>query len=292
MKVQLSLLDEYANTYSFLKELGYSRQFLKKFSITKLQEQRILKQSSISLPLDLLNHLLINPSYRGPEINVLDEEADWICLSKPSHVHCHPLCYSDKNNVLSFLRQKGIYKPLLVNTIHYDRGLLYRLDFETSGVLCLCKKESLYKKIRQNWNQIEKKKRYLAIVQGKLSNSQTFSHLLSTTGKRVKVKVSELSNAHIKVFPLKYNELHDLTLIEVELKEGLRHQIRAQLAFSGLPILGDTLYGAKAEERLFLHSYFYEFTLARGVCFRARDISPSLFGKFFDLNRDLKMLRD
>ena len=49
--------------------------------------------------------------------------------------------------------------------------------------------------------------------------------------------------------------------MEVELKSGLRHQIRAQLAFLGHPLRGDLFYGGKVGKRLYLHAHFYQLEL-------------------------------
>ena len=80
-------------------------------------------------------------------------------MDKPANLFVHPLVYDEKNNCLSFLRT---YKPayLGVNSKNYDRGLLYRLDFETSGVLVYVKNEIAYQYLRENFKTIAKKKTY------------------------------------------------------------------------------------------------------------------------------------
>ena len=45
-----------------------------------------------------------------------------------------------------------------------------------------------------------------------------------------------------------------LIFVQAKLWTGRTHQIRVHLAQSGLPILGDTLYGGRAAERIFLHA--------------------------------------
>jgi len=52
----------------------------------------------------------------------------------------------------------------------------------------------------------------------------------------------------------------DALEIGAALELGFRHQLRAQLAWIGLPILGDPLYGGRSAARLFL--------CARRLCFR------------------------
>ena len=47
--------------------------------------------------------------------------------------------------------------------------------------------------------------------------------------------------------------------IRVALARGFRHQIRAQLAWIGLPIMGDPLYGGAEDDRLRLYAVALSF---------------------------------
>ena len=78
---------------------------------------------------------MIYPDYEGPDIEVLFENDDVIILNKPPNIHSHPLKYSEQDNCLSFLRQQLKNNKMDVNKKSYDKGLLYRLDYVTSGVL-------------------------------------------------------------------------------------------------------------------------------------------------------------
>ena len=53
-------------------------------------------------------------------------------------------------------------------------------------------------------------------------------------------------------------KLKGVFLIEAELKTGRTHQIRVHLSQKGLPILGDELYGGRADKRIFLHALLLE----------------------------------
>ena len=69
----------------------------------------------------------------------------------------------------------------------------------------------------------------------------------------------------------------------VNLETGLRHQIRAQLADNGHPILGDELYGGPKCDRLYLHCYRYQFQLG-GINYEFIDSDLGSFSLFFNLN--------
>ncbi len=207
----------------------------------------------------------INPEYEGPPINFLYEDENFLVMDKPSNIFVHPLVYDEKNNCLSYLRN---LKPALlkINKANYDRGLLFRLDFETSGVLVYVKNESAYLHLRENFKMIAKKKKYLCIVEGECRLSGEFVHYFSSKdikGKKVTVSQSELieDKGELSLKPLTYDSQSNTTLMEVELKTGLRHQIRAQLSFLGFPLRGDEFYGGKKANRLYLHAMTYELEL-------------------------------
>jgi 23S rRNA pseudouridine1911/1915/1917 synthase len=271
--------------------LGCSGQLLKKhFSSRDLGRPQKTKEV-VRLPLGLVNHLQINPTYEGPESRIIHETADYIALHKPPGIHSHPLCYEDQNTLLNYLAQIGKWDPLKVNALSYDRGLLYRLDFETSGILILAKNEDFFIQFRSNFQQEMKGKFYWAIVEGDFSKVGKWTHYFKATGQKGS-KQGVSSGPHPEAVPgvlrvekILYQDGKSLLLID--LKSGLRHQIRAQLAALGFPLLGDELYGGSKAARLFLHAFRYEWK--QGAL---EDNAPELFGSFFNLDRALQVGHD
>ena len=86
------------------------------------------------------------------------------------------------------------------------------------------------------------------------------SHKISTTGKKIR-EDSNGKEVYLKVLNKKYLMEDNMSLLEIELHEGARHQIRVQLSLSGYPIIGDTLYGGIPHDRFGLHCFRYETTL-------------------------------
>ncbi|WPU64421.1 RluA family pseudouridine synthase [Peredibacter starrii] len=289
--VELSwLYDDSSLKDALKKTLGASGQQIKRHFSSKEQDRPVKARSTSRLPLDFVNHMKINPVYVGPEVKIISETKDYIVLHKPPGVHCHPLCYTDKDTLLNFLVQEGKWEAVEVNRENYDRGLLYRLDHETSGVMVLAKTESFLKQIREHFSTAMKRKFYWAIVEGDFNKEGLWTHHFRASGvKGQKQKVSdeehELSQpATLAVLKVSMNQ--GTSLLLVNLKTGLRHQIRAQLAHLGFPILGDELYGGRKAERLFLHALRYEFTDT------VEDTTAELFNVFFDLNGSLQMSHD
>ncbi len=274
-----------------LKELlGSSGQLIKKFFSSKEQSSPVRARDVVRLPLALVNHMEINPCFEGPTVKVLAETEDYLVLHKPPFLHCHPLSYSDKDTLLNFLVVENRWAPLLVNRENYDRGLLFRLDYETSGVVVLAKTIAFQRTIRGQFETAMKRKFYWAIVEGDFAQEGHWTHYLRPTGQKgLKQRVSDApggEGVEGTLSVLKVSSRQGKSLVLVKLKTGLRHQIRAQLAHLGFPILGDELYGGSQAERLFLHALRYEFSQT------AEDADAELFGVFFDLNSALQVSHD
>jgi 23S rRNA pseudouridine1911/1915/1917 synthase len=259
---QYCLLEPIDSVEEFLKStFNASSSKIKKHFTKSFLNRGFREKSILDLPLNFINEGMINPVYVGEPLEIIHEDENFLVFNKWPNQFIHPLSYDESDNCLSYLRQT---RPelLRVNEGNYDRGLLYRLDYETSGVMIYVKKDDLYKELRENFSTAAIEKKYLCIVSGDCRLTGAFKHSFSATqekGKRIRVS-SDLSRdqvGELSLRPLEYNKEKDQTLMEVILKSGLRHQIRAQLAFLGFPLLGDEFYGGKLSERLYLHAFGY-----------------------------------
>jgi 23S rRNA pseudouridine1911/1915/1917 synthase len=276
----ISLLGSPLSLNKFLQDvLGVSRHYSKKFFSPQKFKHIVQVGEELSIPLDLLNRHHINPEYEGPLPNILEENSDWLVLEKPANVHCHPLSYSEKNNCLSFLRAKKntFWPSLQVNWPAHERGLLYRLDYGTSGVLIYIKNPKLYAQIRAHFPQMCKEKIYYAVVPGEFKKTGHWRHYFIPSGpKGGKMKVLDHSPpgdhgqwGELSVQLEQHFKDRNQSLVKICLQTGLRHQVRAQLAFLGSPILGDHLYGGPTSGRIYLHAGCYAFELL-GKTYRYR----------------------
>ncbi len=284
------LHDEKSTKEALQATLNCSGQLIKKHFNSKEQTRPIRARDQIRLPLDFVNHMRINPVFEGPSPLILKETSNYLALPKPACIHCHPLVYSDRDTLLNFLTQIQHWPALNINQNQYDRGLLYRLDFETSGVILLAKNEEFLSKMRMGFSTLMKRKFYWAIVDGNFNREGEWTHYFRASGEKgSKQLVSDSANRDSQEGILsvkKVMESQGKSLVLINLKHGLRHQIRAQLSHLGFPLLGDVLYGGKKNERLFLHALRYEWSEA------LEDHHADLFHLFFDLDRGLEMSHD
>ena len=126
-------------------------------------------------------------------------------------------------------------------------GLVHRLDRNVSGVVLFARTSKAASRLSKQFREGTPKKHYRAIVLGKLKEEHTtlVHYLRKEKSLRATVFPKETSTA--KRSELSYeviNSLENKSLLEVSLSTGRFHQIRAQMAFIGHPIIGDVKYGA------------------------------------------------
>ncbi|MBP5296205.1 MAG: hypothetical protein J6Y94_02605 [Bacteriovoracaceae bacterium] len=258
----------YPSLQKALQDLGISRQHTKRFLSAAQLHQPVAAHQAWALTEDVLHPQEINPFYQGPPIEILAEDELILALAKPPGIACHPLTYQEQNNCLSFLRQQGKAEVLAVAPEKAERGLLYRLDTLTSGILLAAKTAAVYRLARAAL----KNKIYQALVAGKFPAHLTGPHhqyFVASAVKGKKVKILPAANGQgrwgdLSIKLLQYNAAEDYSRLEIQLKTGLRHQIRASLAALGLPIIGDTFYGGRSAPRAYLHATTYEVQLPGG----------------------------
>ncbi|GGE08268.1 RluA family pseudouridine synthase [Psychroflexus salis] len=199
------------------------------------------------------NPLLQNPA-EGKQLAILFEDAYLVAIHKPAEF----LSVPGKNLVDSVLtRAKKLFPnasgPLLV----------HRLDMSTSGILLIAKSEKIHKKLQALFIQRKVRKRYVALLNGVLKEKS------GTINLPLRV---DLDNRPHQLVCYDYGKpaITQWKRIEVKNKQtrvhffpisGRTHQLRVHAAHQlglNLPIVGDDLYGNKAE-RLYLHAEEIQF---------------------------------
>ncbi|MBI4411330.1 MAG: RluA family pseudouridine synthase [Deltaproteobacteria bacterium] len=141
-----------------------------------------------------------------------------------------------------------------------EPGMVQRLDTFTSGLMVAAKTAESFKNLKKQFRTRKILKEYLALVEGVVKESGEICHPIGTDPKNIrKVGVyEEKRGMGVQEAITQYRPEQSFphrTLLRVRIITGVRHQIRAHLAFLGHPVVGDTLYGSKTEaSRLCLHA--------------------------------------
>jgi 23S rRNA pseudouridine1911/1915/1917 synthase len=126
-------------------------------------------------------------------------------------------------------------------------GVTHRLDRPTSGIVIFARTSKALARLNKMFAEKETQKSYWAIVKNRPEKEKdTLVHWLQRNTKQNKSyalpkEVKGSKRGELDYYLLK--ELKQYYLLEINLKTGRHHQIRAQLAAIGCPIKGDLKYG-------------------------------------------------
>ncbi len=187
------------------------------------------------------------------------------------------------NRIKHYLYEKGEYCP--VQEQSFAPALCNRIDRNTGGLVIAAKNAESLRVMNEKLRQREVRKLYLCLTQGvPREASATLVHYLEKDGGQNKVFLSKKNGPGKKKIITHYRVLRTdgkHALLEVELETGRSHQIRAQMADIGCPLVGDKKYGATETARYHaLYSY--------KLCFAFQDdagVLNALNGRAFCVNR-------
>ncbi len=195
---------------------------------------------------------------------ILYEDNHIIVANKPAGINTQPDPKKSAESLEDILKKyiKKKYKKSGNVFLH----AVHRIDREVSGAVIFAKTSKALSRLNSLMRKQKIIKIYHAFVEGiigKVNNEATLKHYIKHD--RLKARVSDMSKKDFKEALLQYKVLKTCkyySLIEISLTTGRYHQIRAQLAFLGFPIVGDKKYGAKTNfthNGIALHSRYIEF---------------------------------
>ena len=227
-----------------------------------------------------------------PQLDLVYEDENLLLVNKRPGLVVHP-DESERVNTLithiqAYLYQKKEWSPYWENA--FAPALCNRIDRNTGGIVIAAKNAETLRILNQKIRDRELSKFYLAIIHGKMNPPQgrLEGFLLKDEAKK-QVKVFDRPIPGGKTAQTLYRTLQTkggLSLVECELLTGRTHQIRAQFAAAGHPLLGDGKYGREKDNKRYgrsfqaLYSYklSFDFTTDGGIL-------EYLKGKTFQVER-------
>ena len=214
-------------------------------------------------------------------LNIIYEDKYLFALNKPACMHSVGLTGRGNSPSVAELILKSNPSAKKISKNPLDGGLANRLDFETSGVLIAAKNKIVWNALNDLFKKNKIYKSYYAILEGKAPVSVKIENYLGSEyrrSKKVKNYKTSLSakgralKAVSKFKLIKYMRIEDISLVEIQIVTGRRHQIRAHAKYIGHPLVGDRLYGSKidlpaalvnknkAKPAFLLHCHQYKFS--------------------------------
>ena len=205
----------------------------------------------------------------APKLNIVYEDENILLVDKRPGLAVHPHDGAEYGRTLidhiqAYLYQKREWSPRGENA--FTPALCNRIDRNTGGIVIAAKTAEALRVMNQKIKDREMDKRYLAIVEGTPKPQRgSLKGYLFKDAKKNRVYVSNTPQPGAKTCQTNYITLASrkgLSLVECELITGRTHQIRAQFAYAGHPLLGDGKYGKldKRFDRNYQALYSYKLT--------------------------------
>lgn len=206
-----------------------------------------------------------------PRLDIVYEDENILLADKKPGVLCHSAGVWDYNtliaNIQAYLAQKGEWRPREENS--FAPALCNRIDRNTGGIVIAAKNAEALRVINEKIKAREIEKYYLCAVNGhpKPTSGRLENYIFKDAAKN-RVYVREHPEKGAKTAVTEYRTVcatGRLSLVECRLLTGRTHQIRAQMAHAGWPLLGDGKYGSERFNRDFdekgqaLYSYRLRF---------------------------------
>ena len=212
-----------------------------------------------------------------PHLDIVYEDENLMLLNKRPGLLCHADEHEKVSTLIThiqaYLYQKKEWNPRDEHS--FTPALCNRIDRNTGGIVMAAKNAETLRILNQKIRDREIAKFYLAIVHGRMKPSQgKLEGFLLKDEDRAQVKVFSRPVPGGKSAATLYKTLRTaggLSLVECELLTGRTHQIRAQFAAAGHPLLGDGKYGSERDNRRYgrhgqaLYSYRLSFHFTTGA---------------------------
>lgn len=198
---------------------------------------------------------LLADSHRETKLDILYEDDYLLVINKPEGM----LSVPGKGDVDSVYQRLSILYPEATGPI-----IVHRLDMATSGLLLAAKTKEAHQNLQAQFKNRTIQKRYIALLEGEVPQDEGEIRLplcpdpLDRPQQIVSEEFGKPAFTRYRVL----ERTSGKTLIAFYPQTGRTHQLRVHAAHPlGLhcPILGDELYGRKAE-RLYLHAEYLAFT--------------------------------
>ena len=210
----------------------------------------------------------------APKLNIVYEDENILLVDKRPGLAVHPHDGAEYGKTLidhiqAYLYAKREWRPREENA--FTPALCNRIDRNTGGIVIAAKNAEALRILNQKIKDREIDKRYLAIVEGtpKPKEGVLRGYLFKDAVKN-RVYVTDTPQSGSKSCETHYRVLQSrngLSLVECELITGRTHQIRAQFAHAGHPLLGDGKYGkldkryARSYQALYSYQLTFRFTM-------------------------------
>ena len=240
-----------------------------------IKDGKILVNNTVKKPSYTLNEddeitiadLVTEPIKINPEnipLDIVYEDDNMLVVNKPSGMLTHPTNQEISGTLVNALLYKFGDNLSDLNG-EFRRGIVHRLDRNTSGLLMIAKNNKTHQFLAEQIKNHKIEKKYRAILKGVWAKDKEEIDLPIGRNPKHPHKMTVTPDGKESKTILKVvQRFKEATAVELTLITGRTHQIRVHTSHLGHPVYNDTLYGAgigkvKTEEQV-LQSYSLQFT--------------------------------
>jgi len=195
-------------------------------------------------------------------IKLIYEDTNFVVFDKPAGLPSAPLNSEDTKDT-ALKQMVKLYPEIL--TVHGKKaceyGLVHRIDTATRGLLLAAKTQEAFNYFQNEQANNRFIKYYTAFCYAKTYQKPPFSlssnfRVFGPHRAKVAPVTSDSGRAALKkagskiyttkileITPVNSDSSFGIVKVVCKITQGYRHQVRAHLAWTGLPIIGDKLYG-------------------------------------------------
>ena len=197
-------------------------------------------------------------------LDIIYEDENMLVVNKPSGMLTHPTVLETENTLVNALLFKYGENLSDING-EFRRGILHRLDRNTSGLLMIAKNNRVHEFLAEQIKNHTIQKKYRAILKGDYPKNEDVINLPIGRNPNQPHKMMVREDGKESTTILKVlKRFKETTYVELTLVTGRTHQIRVHTSYMKHPVYNDTLYGAGkgkvATQEQVLQSYFLRFT--------------------------------
>lgn len=201
------------------------------------------------------------------QLRILYESDCFLIVSKPPDVYIN---HEDPSIDTLATRLKILFPSKADPQLVHGFRFVHRLDYATSGVICLALSASACKKASRAFEKRTVVKQYLALLRGHLKLDYVTrtseigadtrpGHEHKMTSPEMHPNNCEKPRSALTHFQVVSRGIYDgclATKVLITIETGRRHQIRVHSQLMGHPIVGDFTYGADVQPpRMYLHAF-------------------------------------
>ncbi len=246
---------------------------------------KLLENDEVILHLDEQYFMPLEKKMNFPVYNldIVFENNDILVINKPRGVLIHSDGKEYKDNLVEYIKGYLFRKNEWNPDLPFTPTVCNRLDYNTSGLIVSAKNHNALKKITAQFRKRDTGKRYYTLIYGvpdrkfllvsDINQKSGEDNMMVSDNTEIIMDIPEKDefiashpekSAMVVTTVLSNNEV---SLVEIELWTGRKHQIRCQLKHASYPVMGDFKYFSPQSVKVsnnygmdgyFLHSYFLE----------------------------------